>query len=222
MISGGYKSAAFKMPARTTVIASGRVPMWRSIATLPSSAELKFKDTSAGSNIVAASSAFTTPGATFLLNGLVPDSTATGRIGRRVMIKSLYLRLSWAAGPTSTGSAPLRMLIVYDKQANAAAPAVTDILATDAFTSMNNISNRDRFVTLCDKLVEPCGVGVSLGVATAFYKKLNLAVQYNAGTAGTIADITSGSIYVLFAQSGQIATANAGVTWYARVRYTDS
>jgi len=231
MISGGYKSAAYKMPAR--VVASGRVPLrtggWFNPSggggrgmTLPSQAELKFKDTSAATAITAGVATFTTPGAAFLLNGLVPDSTATGRIGRRVSIKSLYVRLAWAAGAASTGSAPLRVLIVYDKQANAAAPAVTDVVTTDAFTSMNNISNRDRFVTLCDKLVEPCGVGVSLSVADMFYKKLNLPVQFNAGTAGTIGDITSGSIYIMFSQTGNLATSAGAVTWYSRIRYTDN
>jgi len=231
MISGGYKSTAYKMPAR--VMASGRVPLrtggWFNpsgglgrMSSLPNASELKFKDTSAATVITAGVATFTTPGAAFLLNGLVPDSTATGRIGRRVNIKSLYVRLVWGAGSASTGSAPLRVLIVYDKQANATAPAVTDVVVTDAFTSMNNISNRDRFVTLCDKIVEPCGVGVSLAVSEMFYKKLNLPVQFNAGTAGTIGDITSGSIYIMFAQSGNIATSNAACTWYSRIRYTDN
>jgi len=227
MISGGYKSSAFKMPARTTVIASGRVPVWRSMPTLPSQAELKFKDNtttitpSAGVSAFVAFTAAAGAGASQLLNGLVPDSTATGRIGRRVLMKSLYIRVVTALQATSAGGAPIRMLVVYDKQANAAAPAVTDVLATNEFVSINNISNRDRFVTLVDQVIPTIGTGTEFAKSHVVYKKINLPVQFNAGTAGTIADVTSGSVYITFAQSGSITTAGPLITYYARVRYSD-
>jgi len=222
MISGGYKSAAYKMPAR--VVASGSVfrqTYARPNMTRPSLAEMKFKDTTASSTITVNAATFTTPGATFLLNGLVPDSTATGRIGRRVTIKSLYVRLTFGLLPASTGGSPLRVVIVYDKQSNAAAPAVTDIMAADSFQSPNNISNRDRFITLCDRVTDPIGAAGEFQVALNFYKKLNLGVQFNAGTAGTIADITSGAIYILFAQAAGITTTAPICTWYSRIRYND-
>jgi len=52
------------------------------------------------------------------------------------------------------------------------------------------------------------------------YKKLNLDVAFNAGAAGTIGDITSGSLYIQFSQNRNILTANPFVKWTARVRYT--
>lgn len=221
-ITGGYKSTPFKMPARTTVVSSGRAPIWRSVGTLPSSSELKFTDVTAATATAVAALTFTTPGASFLLNGLVPNSTATGRIGRRIMMKSIYIRLVWSLAATTTGGSPLRMIVVYDKQSNGAAPAVTDVLLTDSAISPNNISNRDRFVVLCDKLVDPVAVGSQFQVADVVYKKLNLPVQYNAGTAGTIADITSGAVYIMFAQFGGAFTAAPVVSWTSRIRYNDS
>jgi len=238
MISGGYKSAPFKAPARTVVMASGRVPLrtggWfnpsggAGRSSLPNSGELKFKDNTTTLNPTVGAATwipFTQAagaGASQLLNGLVPDSTATGRIGRRVLIKSLYVRVTCRMAATSVGGAPIRMIIVYDKQSNAAAPAVTDVFTTDNFNSMNNISNRDRFVTLVDQIIPTISTSSEPVQHLEVYKKLNLPVQYNAGTAGTIGDITSGAMYMTFVQEGNITVASPAVAYYARVRYTDS
>jgi len=198
------------------------------IMTRPSNQELKFTDNTTTITPTAGVSSFVAftgaagAGASQLLNGLVPDSTATGRIGRRVIMKSLYIRVLATLATTSTQGAPIRMLVVYDKQSNGAAPAVTDVMTTNSFISVNNISNRDRFVTLCDQVLPNIGTGGNFTENLVVYKKINLPVQYNAGTAGTIADITSGSIYITFAQGGTILTVGPSITYYARVRYTDS
>lgn len=189
-----------------------------------SAPEKKFVDVSVnGQALALAANTFTTPGPTFLLNGLVPDSTATGRIGRKIVMKSLYVRYSFNMAATSTLGAPCRLIVFYDKQANAAAPAVTDVLLADSFLSPNNLSNRDRFVILADEVTEP--IGVATGVFTTsgvIYKKLNLETMYNAGTAGTIADITSGSVYIMACQAGPIATAAPVWNFRSRIRYSDN
>jgi len=184
--------------------------------------ERKFTDVSGTLAPAFGSSAFTTPGPTFLLNGLVPDSTATGRIGRKVVMKSLYFRYSAQLAPTSTQGSPIRIIIVYDKQANTQAPGVTDILLADSFTSPNNLSNRDRFVILADEVTEPVSTGGTYAVAGVIYKKLNLETMFNAGTAGTIGDITSGSVYVLAAQTSNVLVAAPTVIFRSRIRYTDN
>lgn len=180
--------------------------------------ELKFVDIAATPTITFASGTFS---AGTLLNGSVPGSGATDRIGRKVVIKSLLYRYAFSLAASSTGGGTLRILIVYDKQANAAAPLITDILLADSFTSPNNLSNRDRFITLFDELTEPLGSGANYQVANVGYKKLNLEQMFNAGTAGTIGDITSGSIYLFVAQSGAIGTANPTFSIRTRVRYSD-
>jgi len=189
-----------------------------------SGSELKFKDTTLTNTALGlASASFTTPGPTFLLNGLVPDSTATGRIGRKVVLKSLLIRWSVSMAATSTLGAPVRVIVFYDKQANAAAPAVTDVLVTDSFFAPNNLSNRDRFVTISDQYSEPIGTstGVYVSAGNIYKKNLNLETMYNAGTAGTIGDITSGSLYIMIAQEGRIAVAAPLFSMYARIRYQD-
>jgi len=188
------------------------------------SSELKFRDLGpTTSALTFASAAWTTPGATFLLNGLAPDSTATGRIGRKVVMKSLLLRAEMRMATTSSQGGYGRYLVVYDRQANTNPPAVTDVLLYDGMQSPMNLSNKDRFKIVAEGYFTPLSVqGEFVSQGVEVYKKLNLPVQFNAGTAGTIGDIVTGSLYVLFAQNGSIGTANPSVVWTSRVRYSDN
>lgn len=185
--------------------------------------ELKFKDTNISFNtpIAGTGKEFTPPGSTNLLNGLVPGSSAEQRIGRKVIIKSVLIRYAVSLADTSTGGSPIRMMVFYDKQANAAYPAVTDMLLADAFTSQNNLSNRDRFVTIFDLITDPVCTANNQTVAGTLYKSVNLETMFNAGNAGTIGDITSGSIYIIAAQVGTVKAAPPIITVNCRVRYTD-
>lgn len=183
--------------------------------------ELKFTDVTNTLTLGVAAATWTTPGPNFLLNGLVPDSTATGRIGRKINMKSLYLRMTYSLAGTSTFGGPARVIVVYDKQANAQAPAVTDILLADSMLSPNNLSNRDRFVVLLDQMFDPISTAGNQVVSMEVYKKINLETMFNAGNAGTIGDITSGSVYILAAQAGFIGTAAPSINFRSRIRYTD-
>jgi len=180
--------------------------------------ELKFVDTSFSSDPPAGSVAFT---AATLLNGLVPGSTASQRIGRKVTIKSMLIRYQNKLAPTSVGGSPVRILIVYDKQANTNTAGITDILLTDSANSPNNLSNRDRFVTLCDHISAPVSVENDFQVADIIYKPLNLETMFNEGNAGTIGDITTGSILMFVAQFGGITVASPDFSASCRIRYSD-
>lgn len=157
-----------------------------------------------------------------LLNGLVPGSAANQRIGRKVVMKSILLRWSFQLGVTSVSGGCGRILVVYDKQANAAAPTAGDVLLLDDFRSPNNLSNRDRFVTLFDQIVGPISVQGDFETAGTLYKRINLETMFNAGTAGTIGDITSGSVYLFAAQSGGVTTEQPKMRIRARIRYEDN
>jgi len=180
--------------------------------------ELKFIDTNAGQGIVFGVDDF---GAGILLNNIQPGSSASQRIGRKVTLKSVLFRYSFNLGATSTGGSPLRILIVYDRQSNAAAPAITDILLSDDFTSQNNLSNRDRFITIFDHITTPISVQGEYAVADVLYKSVNLEMCFNAVAGGGIGDITSGAIYAFYAQAGNIAVANSNLNARCRVRYQD-
>lgn len=228
MSHGGYKkdTLAKSMAARKKLRTNSRLSSTTQQAIRtggwvdPSrmGAELKFVDVSTGMTL--------NTGATFsaaptLLNAIAAGTSASTRIGRKLIIKSLLLRYTFALAPTSTGGSPLRILVVYDKQANTAAPAITDVLLTDNFHSQNNLSNRDRFVTLCDHISEPIATGNDYCVADVIFKPLSLETMYNAGTDDQIGSITSGSIYLFVAQAGTALTAAPSFIYRSRVRYTD-
>lgn len=183
------------------------------------SGELKFTDVTTA--IAVGGAAAATFGTGILLNGLATGTDASSRIGRKITMKSLYVRWSSLFVAGAGGGGAIRILVVYDKQANAAAPAITDILLANDFNSPNNLSNRDRFVTLADYVTEQLSTASNLADCGVFHKTLNLETMFNAGSAGTIADITSGSIYMFIAQSGGITTTAPTLAYRSRIRYTD-
>lgn len=180
-------------------------------------AEKKNIDVLSGNMITAA----TATGNLQLLNGVATGATAITRQGRRITMKSLYVIWEGSMAATSAGASALRLLIVYDKQANAAAPVATDVLASDAIYDMNNLSNSRRFVTLMDKTIDSVGTGGPQSWFLKEYKKLNLITEFNTGTAGTIADITSGSVYAFVWQNGNLITAAPTNALKVRIRFTD-
>lgn len=187
--------------------------------------EVKFIDVNGTTQTAPSASSSWSAG--MLLNGCVPGSGATDRVGRKIIIKSLLFRYSIQVAAQTGGGGRFRILVVYDKQTNATAPAITDILLADDWLSPNNLSNRDRFVTLCDEYTDP-----STGTATTVgdfndpcgmlkFKRLNLETMFNSGNAGTVADITTGSIYVFFSQPGTMTYTSATLNFRSRVRFLD-
>lgn len=157
-----------------------------------------------------------------LLNGVATGSSATNRIGRRIVMKSLLIRYNVTLASTTTNSTPLRIVIVYDKQANTTAPSATDVFQTTAFSSPMNLANSRRFRVLYDKMHSCIGDQGPESVAGEKYIKLNLPVEFNTGSAGTIGDITSGSVYCFSASDGTLGVASPSTQGYCRIRFTDN
>ena len=173
-----------------------------------------------------------------LLNGCVPGSQNFNRIGRKIFMRSLQIRGAINLTDTTAGTNVVcRMVIVYDKQSNGSAPTWANIMtsqnisgttSSDVF-AMVNLDNRDRFVIIRDQLYIPGAIDntatqtYAMGPGTIVlneYIPLKLETLYNGGSAGTIGDITSGSLYCFW-----IANANNsfGVTANVafRVRFED-
>jgi len=221
-----YQKFGKPMPSLSTLVAQRKMKMsgtngqairtggW---ANPTKGGELKFNDILCNA-VMNLNDTFSTP---ILLNGLQSGSDATNRIGRKVNIKSLLLRFNFGMASTSIGGAPCRILVVYDKQANATAPLITDILLVNGFSSQNNLSNRDRFVTIFDHITQPIAATNNYCVADVLFKRVNLETIFNAGNAGTIGDISSGSVYIFVAQCGTIGTTAPVLLARSRIRYTD-
>lgn len=162
-----------------------------------------------------------------LLNGNTYGNTATTHVGRKIRMTSIQFR--WrggrnTGGTTSTGQSPLRMLVVYDKQANHAAPTAVQICTVDSIVSPMNLNFSQRFVVLFDEIIAPYSAGQGESDNSFYrkgYKATNLVTEFNAGSVGDITDIETGSIYALFWQDGNIAVGTPSNSVYFRMKYED-
>lgn len=183
--------------------------------------ELKFVD------VASNSTDFSATGVLVLLNGVAPGTGASQRIGKKLVMKSLYFRAAIGSGVTGANvfRGHVRLLFIYDKQTNATAPTVSDILQQPFGSAAMNMDNRDRFVVISDKQFAIDQAGGHQSASCKFFKKLNLQTIFNAGTAGTVADISTGSVYLLLISddTGSIGSTNQPqISYYNRIRYDDS
>lgn len=148
-----------------------------------------------------------------LLNSIPQGNTAVTRIGRRVTITKLVIRWRF-------GGPYCRFTVIYDHAPNGALPAITDIFVINDINGVNNLINNDRFMILHDEYIVSANGQSSSADSMAgkwVYKGPPLQNQWTNAATGTIADITTGAIYVA------VATTSTASVWtaYARVRYTD-
>lgn len=183
-----------------------------------------------------------TTGAFNLLHIPVLGTDYTARIGRKTLIKSVYIRGRVTHEATnaqqvvaSVQPQHVRMILFVDKQPNGAAPAVTDVLNTAEPASQLNLNNRDRFMILKDKnwwlgsyyLNNTNGTSAAMcdrgGYVFKVFKKCGIETIFNGTNGGTIADINSGALFMFWIGStaaGANSDANAQLS--TRVRFIDN
>lgn len=164
----------------------------------------------------------------------------TQRIGNKILVKSIQFigtfipqNAGTAQVSTYSPSQMVRMLVLVDKQPNGALPAASDVFesGTNVFSPIN-LSNRDRFVVIKDKMYT---LGPAVSTATAnqyafggdcirlckFYKKLRLPVTFG-GSTSAITDLRTNNIIVVLFGSVATGTNDAQLDGYMRVRYVDA
>lgn len=187
--------------------------------------ELKVLD----SNAAGFGSACDTTGAVTLINGIATGTDFNARIGRKIVMKSLYMRGWFRNVDLTCSDSAIRIVAVYDAQTNGAAPTWSDVFTTSDPLAHINLNNRDRFKILYDKSTTLGGI--SNAATQAFstsgshgqikkYLKLNHEVIFS-GTGATVGSIASGSIYIL--TLGTAAPNDGGyVTISTRIRFVDA
>jgi len=167
-----------------------------------------------------------------LLNGMAQGTTASTRLGRRIRIMSIQLRGRIFSAATTTVS-KAAVCVVYDKQANAADPAWQDVwdnstaLGANSPFAMRNLSNADRFVVLWREEFDVLGNVTATAITDKgthvidHYRRCNLETHYNAGSAGTIGDIQTGSLYVMACSNVATGTAAPLLDLTTRIRFSD-
>jgi len=180
--------------------------------------EIKYCDMAQSSSAFRIAS---TPPAFVAINFPVQGAAPYNRVGSKVMNRSIRIRGYINNLLTSINDVG-RIIIVYDRQTNGAAPAWGDVIAgvtsagaasTNALDGIN-MSNRERFKVLCDEQVllpsitDAGGAGVLTNVAALdtsgpsnkfnfdrFIPLRNLETHYKA-TAGAVGDIATGGIFI--------------------------
>jgi len=212
--------------ARGRITASNRGPLGTSGfygRRATSGSELKFLDTTLAPTTAAAAGTVTTN-----LVAIPQNDTESGRVGRRVVIRSIHLRGNVridSTGTAAAGADQCRLILVQDKQANGAAFAVTDVLASADYRSHKNLDNVSRFRILMDKQIS-LNATASFSAATVEhqytlnqYMKCYIPMDYDASAAtGAITTQKSNSVALLMISEN----ANAIVSYIARVRYSDN
>lgn len=215
-----------------TTYAGSMVPL-RTGGYTPNRVERKVND------IATATYQVNTTGSFTLLANPSLGSDFNNRIGRKVLLKSLYIKgrvITEAAVALTESFVPAqqgRLIVFVDMQPNGAAPAVTDLLVEATPSSQLNLNNRDRFKVITDKLFsfDPFVYNQTVGFLASTnrqiynlkkYKKLNLEVIFNATNGGTIADINSGALYMFWIGSRVSGTSDINAILSTRVRYADA
>jgi len=162
-----------------------------------------------------------------LLNPCAQGTTTITRSGRKIMMTSLLYNWTLGYAATTGGSSPLRLVIVYDKQANGVAPTAAQVFAADQIDSPMNLDFSKRFKVLVDHKHD----GLSLnGNESAFIsgfrdftksKAGGLPVEFKNTSAGDITDIQTGSVYSFVYSNGGFTTAAPTQALFTRIRFTD-
>ena len=215
--------------------------------------EIEFANNSAA-NPVGSNFAGRTGQPGILLNNVTLGTDATQRIGRKIQIKSFRVQVNASLDPAVNGtqiadgadfdtamspvglSQTVRLVVVWDKQANGVQAMSTDVFVDmngwNGSTSHMQLNNRDRFVILADerKTIGPAG---NNAVSFDIYKECDLTTIFTRGPSPQdISSIASGALY-LFALGSTYAVQPTGLTTvnprvcygnYAqcRIRYLDA
>jgi len=191
-----------------------------------------------------------TNGDTIVLNLVQQGAGSWNRIGRKINPQSIRLRgvVNWASAAAATTGNPdgniLRMVVVWDKQPSGAAIPAFDAVfgvtaqdGTESTTFLNAVKydNMDRFSVLRDcvmefipRLIADGGTQDITNTKHPFDEFISLkgreVVYSGQSNPMTIADISTGALYVYFRAAAATANTNAlslEASSFSRLRYTD-
>ncbi len=192
--------------------------------------ELKFHDIAVDDGVVAVGGTIQNTGS---VNLIAQGVTESERVGRKCTVKSISWRWRVNLPTQDAGALPItgdtvRMILYQDKQCNGATTATAEILEIDDWQSFLNLSNSQRFVIHCDKLITinynslaSDGAGVVSSNAQrlngVIYKKVNIPLEFSAAV-GAITEIKSNNLGVLLVGEAGIA----GFGSHMRLRFSDN
>lgn len=166
----------------------------------------------------------------YLLNGVPRGDGFNQRIGDRITMRSLHVRvfLMNQTGANGFFGGIVRVMLYYDLQPNTAFPTTSDLFAApQAGYSYLNLNYRDRFIIIRDKF---CMLNQGTGDFCVNFcninKKLRTETKFNAGiNPDDISTITTGALYlsVCWGENNDNTVNIPGMQWNAncRLRFMD-
>lgn len=166
-----------------------------------------------------------TTGTVTLINGVATGSDFTDRTGRKIMMRSVYLKGFLEPEDGLVNNSLARVMLVYDMQSNGAAPSITDILKSATSLAQLNMNNRDRFRIVMDKVFPMGGLTAAFSQSPTVhalkkFKKCYYETVFSGTTSG-IASIATGSLF-LVTIGNQAAGTGSTLTASVRVRFNDA
>lgn len=161
--------------------------------------------------------AFVTTGTFQLLNGMATGDTDGTREGQCIYLKSIKIRMAIQSDTSTTDNTnEIRIMLIYDKQPNGAILPLNQVLYDSTAGAIALLSSRHpdfmkRFAVLYDKNyslhtlpntgatpgADVAGLPIKFLTISRAFPKGATETQYNGGNAGTVADITRGSLYLV-------------------------
>lgn len=244
------KQPRFIPSSSTTPQAQGMLFTPRTLGNPLSISERKYFDSEVSSRaLTAVTGAYTTamadPTTVNTLFAPVPGTGVNQRIGRKCTVLSLRIRgeieipgINDSASIAALSGIIFRFIVVIDKQTNGVQMQSQDLITSGgsnvAWDMYQNTAGFGRFRVLKDRrfLLQDPNYGGDPATTTldrngrailfeyTFKFRRGLVVHFNAGTAGSVGDITDNSLHVSCAVN--TITANPTLSYKSRVTYLDS
>lgn len=193
----------------------------RIVRKLRKQVEVKEINTNGNSNMLVGASGTWAATGQFLLNPLAQGTTKLTRIGDKINMKDLLLRYRIERDATETNGFGARVVIFLDrKTVGGVAPVVTDLFLTDNYLAPLNRANAGRFAILHDEFVSFDNDEFTKADKIYLDLKRTGTVHYGRGNAGTVADITTGALW-LWINCYDFSVAGANVQINSRVKFSD-
>lgn len=161
-----------------------------------------------------------TPSLTQTTNMSLGDTT-NDRDGSNIKLVSLTFSYTLVIHASAVDTL-VRVMVIHDKQTNqaafTAANILNDVTSEDSIVSPRNLDHTHRFQVFYDKVHALSDAGPK-NVYRSFNRKLQLKLRYDAND-GTIADLTSSSLALLFVSNE--ATNTPLITFTHRLRFVDN
>lgn len=194
--------------------------------------ELKFLDTQLNGLFDSSLEIMSTGGQ---INLIPQGDTQSQRIGRKVLIKSIYISGFVVANSLTTAAAPAdicHMWVVLDTQCNGSAFTPVDanngLFTGNANGALRTLSNSNRFKILKHFAIP---MKTTAGVTTAWgndaknvqwFKKCSIPIEFDASaTTGAITTIRSNNISIVIGSAGLTDDVYA-FSGNCRIRYADA